>query len=376
MITIDKIDTTSKPQVRRFVRLHFKIYRDDPSWVPPLNIDIEGQLDKAKYPFYEHSDADFFIATRDGEDVGRIACIENRPYNQHHGLKRGQFYHFETINDPEVANALFERLFEWCRERGLNEVIGPKGLSVLDGYGLLTEGWQYRQMASQMNHNPPYYPPMLEALGFTKEVDWLSCFADRESFIFPERIHRIAERVEKRGTLRVQHFHNKDDVKAWAQRIGIAYNKAFVNNWEYYPLSEREIDSIVTTLIQVADPELIKIIVHGDDVGGFVLAFPDVSRAFQRAKGRLLPFGLIDIMLEMRRTDWVACNSVGIMPEFHGHGGNALLYSALEKTVTARKTFQHAALYQVAETAVDMRRDLATVGGIAYKNHRVYVRKI
>ena len=164
--------------------------------------------------------------------------------------------------------------------------------------------------------------------------------------------------------------------KSWAQRIGIAYNKAFVNNWEYYPLSEREVDSIVKTLVQVADPALIKVIVHGEDVVGFVLAFPDVSRAFQRAKGRLLPFGLIDILLEMRRTDTVACNSAGILPEFQGHGGNALLYAELEKTVTARKSFLHAALYQVAETAVDMRRDLATVGGIAYKNHRVYVRKI
>jgi hypothetical protein len=217
---------------------------------------------------------------------------------------------------------------------------------------------------------------MLEVLGFTKEVDWLSCFADRDSFIFPERIHRIAERVEKRGTLRVQRFKDINEVKAWAPRIGDAYNKAFVNNWEYWPLSQREVDFIVQSLIQVADPALIKIIVHGEEVAGFVLAFPDVSRALQRARGRLLPFGLIDLLLEMRRTDTVACNSAGIRPEYQGHGGNALLYAELEKTVTARKSFQHAALYQVAETAVQMRNDLKNVGGIAYKNHRVYVRKI
>lgn len=376
MITLEKIDTTSRGQVHRFVRLAYSIYRDDPSWVPPLNIDIEAQMDRRKYPFYEHSDADFFIASRDGQDVGRIAAIENRPYNRHHGTRRAQFFHFESIDDQEVATALFEQLFDWARQRGLDEVIGPKGLTVLDGYGLLTSGWEHRQMASQMNHNPRYYPPMLEALGFGKEVDWLSCYADRDAFVFPERLHRIAERVEKRGALKVQRFRTVGDLKRWAGRIGEAYNRTFVNNWEYYPLSERELASIVSTLETYADPALIKVITHNDDVVGFVFAFPDIGAALQRCRGRLLPFGIIDILLETRRTNWVAVNSAGILPEFQGHGGNALLYAEMERTVSARKTFQHAALYQVAETAVDMRRDLEHIGGIAYKNHRVYVKKL
>ncbi|MDD2695277.1 MAG: hypothetical protein PHD58_05095, partial [Anaerolineales bacterium] len=128
-------------------------------------------------------------------------------------------------------------------------------------------------------------------------------------------------------------------------------------------------------ILVVADPRLIKVITHGDDVFGFLVGFPDVSAALQRAKGHLFPFGLIDLLLEMRRTRWIAMNGEGILPEFHGHGGNALLYSEMAKTLTEYK-FLHADLTQVAETAVQMRRDLENLGGKAYKNHRVYHKSI
>ncbi|MEJ2426785.1 MAG: hypothetical protein P8101_20485 [Candidatus Thiodiazotropha sp.] len=375
MIAIEKIDTTSRAQVRRFVRLPFHLYQNDPLWVPPIRVDNEAQLDRSKYPFYEHSDADFFMAVRGKQDVGRIAAIENRRFNRHHGTQKAQFYFFESVDDQEVANALFERLFDWAHRRGLNAVIGPKGLSPLDGYGLLIDGFEKRQIMTMMNHNPRYYVQLLENLGFSKEVDFISCYASVEQLRFPERIHRIAERVQQRGTLRVQRFRSIRELKVWAARIGHAYNQAFVNNWEYYPLTDREIDFVVRTLQTVADPRLIKIIVHGQDVVGFLFAFPDVSRAIQRSRGRLLPFGLIDLWLEMRRTKWVAINTAGILPEYQGHGGNALLYVEMERTIRERG-FEQAALYQAAETATNIRRDLEHLGKLAYKNHRVYVRHI
>ena len=178
------------------------------------------------------------------------------------------------------------------------------------------------------------------------------------------------------ASLRVQRFRSIKELKSWSARIGNAYNRAFVNNWEYYPLTEREVDSIVKTLETVADPALIKIIVHGEDVVGFVLAFPDVRRAIQRSKGRLLPFGLIDILLEMRRTKRVAMQLGRHPARVPGPRRQRAALRGNGEDHHAREDFLHAALYQVAETAVDMRRDLATVGGIAYKNHRVYVRKI
>lgn len=371
MVKVEKIDTNSKALVRRFVAIPYRLYAGHPQWVPPLYIDAEMQLDRKKHPFYEHSDADFFIATRDGHDVGRIAALENRRFNDYHGTRQAQFYLFDCEDDEEAAQALFERVFDWAHQRQLDTVVGPKGFGALDGYGLLIEGYEHRQIMTMMNYNYPYYVRLVEANGFTKEVDFVSCYLSAETFNLPERVHHIAERVLQRGTLQVQRFQTKGDLKAWAGRIGQSYNKAFVNNWEYYPLTEREIAFLLENLLTVADPRLIKVITHESEAVGFLFGFPDLSAALQRAKGRLLPFGLFDLLLEMRRTKWIALNGAGILPEFQGRGGNALLYSELVKTVRDYH-FQHADLTQVAETAVQMRNDLINLGGKPYKNHRVY----
>jgi hypothetical protein len=257
----------------------------------------------------------------------------------------------------------------------LTQLVGPKGFGALDGYGMLVEGFEFRPAMTMMNYNPPYYPRFMEALGFRKEVDFVSCYLGAGKFNLPERVHRIAERAAARSGLAVKRFRSKKELVAWAPRIGRTYNQSFIHNWEYYPLSDREIRFLTDNLMTVADPRLIKIITHGDEVVGFVFAFPDVSAAIQRGKGRLLPWNLVDLLIEFKRTKWVALNGAGILPEFQGRGGNALLYSEMEKTIR-EAGFQHADLTQVAETAVQMRRDLENVGGVRYKNHRVFIRDL
>jgi hypothetical protein len=332
-------------------------------------------LNRDKHPYYEHSEADFFVAVRDGIVIGRIAVLENKNYNQFRNTNLAQFYLFECEDDQETAAALFSRGFEWAHERGLEQIIGPKGFCVLDGYGLLVEGYEHHQMMTMMNYNYPYYIDLVEAQGFVKEVDFVSCYLGAEAFRLPERIHRIADRVQQRGTLRVERFKTKRDLKAWAPRVGRAYNNAFIHNWEFSPLTENEISFVLDTILTVGDPRLIKIIAHDDEAVGFLFGFPDLSRALQRANGRLLPFGIFDLLLEMRRTKWIAVNGAGILPEFQGRGGNALLYSEMEKTVRDNH-FEHGDLTQVAETAVQMRSDLINLGGKPYKNHRVYTRNL
>src|SRR3990172_2489889 len=188
MINIEKVDTFSKNNVQRFVRFPYHLYRNHSYWVPPLFIDAEMYLNRTKHPFFEHSDADFFIATRDGNDVGRVAILENKPFNSYHGTRQAQFYFFDCEEDQEATNALFERVFSWANERGLDRVVGPKGFGPLDGYGLLIEGFEYRQMMTMMNYNYPYYPRLLINLGFEKEVDFVSCYLSAEAFHLPERI--------------------------------------------------------------------------------------------------------------------------------------------------------------------------------------------
>jgi GNAT superfamily N-acetyltransferase len=375
MITIYHVDTSNKADVRRFIDFPFSLYRDHELWVPPIRMDVATRMNPEKHPFYEHSRAEFYLAVSDGKDVGRIAVMENRPYNRYHDKRQAQFYYLEFQDDLEVARALFQHAFEWAQKRGLNQMVGPKGFGPLDGYGMLLEGFEHRPAMTMMNYNPPYYPQFMGELGFRKEVDFVSCYLSAEKFRLPERVHRIAERAAKRSGLAVKRFNSKRELLSWASKIGRTYNDTFIHNWEYYPLTDREIKYVTDEILTIADPRLIKIIIHGDDVVGFLFGFADVSAAIQRCKGRLFPFGILDILIEMKRTKWIALNGAGVLPDFQGRGGNALLYSEMEKTVH-EFGFQHADLTQVAESAVQMRRDLENVGGMAYKNHRVYIRDL
>lgn len=376
MLTIVKVDTEDKKIVQRFVNLPHRIYKKCPQWVPPLNVDAYNQLNRRKHPFHEHSDVDFFLAVRDGRDVGRIAAIENKPFNAYHSERTSDFYFFDCEQDSEAAAALFETVFEWSRSRGLDTVIGPKGMGPLDGYGILILGHEHRQTMTMLNYNHAYYQSLVEAQGFVKEVDFVSCYLPADQFQLPERVKRISERVMERGHLEIKSFGNKKELLQWADRIGTAYNNAFVRNWEYYPLSQREIDFVVENIMTIADHRLIKIITHDQDVVGFLFAFHDVSSAMQRAKGRLFPLGLLDILLEIKRTRTVSVNGMGILPEHQGHGGNALLYYAMGNTLFDFGQFAHVEMTQVAETTEQMRADLKNLNGIEYKNHRVYRKKI
>ena len=197
MLIIEKVDTENKRQVRRFVEVMHRIYVDCPYWVPPLDVDAYNQLNRKKHTFHEHSDVDFFLAVRDGRDVGRIAVIENKPFNQYHNLKTADFYLFECENDLEAATALFNTTFEWAKSRGLNRVVGPKGMGPLDGYGILVFGHEQRQTMTMLNYNHAYYQSLVEAQGFTKEVDFVSCYLPADKFQMPERVQQIADHTHR-----------------------------------------------------------------------------------------------------------------------------------------------------------------------------------
>lgn len=376
MVTIETLDRQDKKAIDEFVKFPFQIYKDIPQWVPPILSEVKGMIDPKKHPFYDHSDGEFFVARKNGKMAGRICVLENKPFNAYHGTHKAQFYFFECIDDQEVANALFDRIAQWSRERGLDEIVGPKGLSLFDGYGIQIEGFDHHQMMTMMNYNPEYYVRLVENAGYEKEVDFVSCYIPAEVFRLPEKVHLVAEKVLERGKFKVKTFNTKKELAEWADRIGEAYNKTFVNNWEYYPQTKREIDYVLDTVLTVADPRLIKIVLYEDKVVGFLFGFPDLTKALQRAKGKLTPWALVDLLLvEKKRTNWVSLNGAGMLPEYHGRGGNALLYAEMDNTIHDYG-FEHFELTQVAETAVQMRKDLITMGGKAYKNHRVYHKHI
>lgn len=372
-MTADIVDLRSRKDVRRFVDLPYRLYRHSPHWVSPLRSEAKLALNPSRHPFYEHSEAVFFIAHDGRSDVGRLAVFEHRPYNIAHDTRQAGFGLFECENSPEVSAALFERGFEWARARGLNRMVGPRGLSALDGYGLLVDAFTRRQLMTMTNYNPPFYAGLLTQLGFEKEVDFVTFALNRDQFAMPEAVHKAAERAQ--GELRIVRYRSRRELIRAARQIGTTYNRAFVRNWEYYPLSEREIDFVVNQVRPLADHRLMTFIAAGEEVVGFLLAFPDVSAALQRMNGRLTPWGIASLLMERRRTRVVALNGAGIVPEYQGRGGNALLYTQIERAIRESQ-FTDAELPQVAETATKMRSDLAHLGARPIKTHRVFARAL
>jgi hypothetical protein len=375
MIRVDRINPDAPQDVARFIDFAYRFYDADALWVPPPRRDIALMLNARKHPFYERSAAAFFLAVRDGSDVGRVAVLHNGPSNSFHGTTDAWFYLFECEDDAACAGPLLEHAFDWARGRGLARIVGPRGFSAFDGYGILVAGFEHRPMMTMATYNPAYYGPLLEQLGFVKVVDYESFRLEKETFVMPDRVRQAADRIRRHGSLRVLSVNSRYALTKLARSIGNAYNRAFRNNWEYYPLSEREIDFLVRQLIVFATPRLIKLIAHRDDIVGFLLAFPDVSGALQRAGGRVTPWAVLDLLREARRTQWVAMNGAGILPEYQGRGGNALLYTEMEGTIRESR-YRHADLPQVAETAVQMRRDLTRLGAVPYKTHRIYARQL
>ena len=370
---VRKIDTDKRRDVRQFIQVPLDLYKDCPQWVPPILPEMKAVLNRRKYPFYRHSDADFFVAEQDGQTVGRIAVVDNRKYNEHHGRKESFFYYFDAVDDVAVARGLFDAAFEWARGRGLDSMVGPKGFLQGDGMGALVEGFEHRP-AVGVPYNHAYYDDLITASGFQKETDFFSGYLSGDHEL-GARIHEIAERVKERRGYHIKSFSSIKELREWVPRIGKVYNDSFADNWEFCPVTEEEMEVIADRLVSIAHPKTIKLVMKGDQPIGFVFAFFDISEAIQKTKGRVWPFGWIRLMREFKRTEWVNLNGTGLMPEYQGLGGNAILYTELAKSVR-EFGFKHADVVQVEEKNAKSLGDMAAIGVQWYKTHRLYRRAL
>jgi len=360
---------------RQFIALPYSIYAGNRSWVPWFSADLRQLIDR-RHPFFEHSAGEFYLARREGRPCGRIAVLENRRYNQAHGVRSAHFYFFDVTNDAQASAALFHAAFDWARARGLDQVIGPLGIGGTSGGGILVEGFDQRAAMTMMAYNHSYYRDLVEAAGFTKKLDLNSFYLDADRFSLPDKVRSVAEKVLARGSFKVLEFSSKRPLKAIAEKVGRVYNSALGDHVETYMLSDPEVRKVTRDLLTVADPTLIKVLTYNDEVVGFLFGFPDLSEALKRARGRLNPITILDLLREYKRTDWLIANGAGILPKYQRLGGNALLYYELERTAKQGGRFRHVDLTQIAETTGLMIKDVETLGGRIYKVHRLYARGI
>ena len=369
-----QVDLSDRAQVREFLELPYRLYHDIPQWVPPLRSDERNRLDLKRNPFYKHSGAAFFLARHNARTVGRLAVLDSFPYNEHNNAKTAFFYMFECENDPGAAVELFTAAFDWARARGLNKIVGPKGFTPLDGLGLLVKGFD-RRPALGLPYNLAYYPKLIESVGFVRVNDIVSGYLSPD-LKFPERIHDLSARIQERRGLRIARFQTRRDLRLALGHLKELYNGALEGTSDGTPLSDAEINSLADQMLWFADPKLIKIVMKQNRPVGFLLAYPDISAAFQKTQGRLFPFGWITVLRELRTTDWININGAGMIEEFRGSGGTAILYSELFKSVTENPRYRHAEVVQIGMENEKMQREMENFGVDFYKMHRTYQKEL
>ncbi len=371
---IIKINPRDRKNKKAFIDFPFKLYKDNPYWVPPFRMSMNN-IFKPGYPFYQYGDAAFFLAKDEHDHVlGRIAVANNHRFNDFHQSKTALFYYFETVDDQEVANNLFNHGFEWAKSQGLNHVLGPKGFTVLDGFGMLVKGFDYQPAFGQA-YNPEYYPELVEKLGFTKVKDIFTGWVDR-SLNWPEKIIRAAKLVEKRIGFRAPQIKTKKELKAVLHNFQILYNESLAGPAGNPPVMDDDMDVMVDQLLWIADPRLVKLIYKGDRAVGWMLAYPDIGKALQRTKGRLFPFGWLQILLESKRSPWIDFNGIGIIEEYQRLGGTAILYNEIYNSIMKIDQYNYGEFLQFREENIKILLEAGNLDINFHKTHRLYEKDI
>ncbi len=360
---------TAAADLRRFIGLPYTLHRGDPLWVPPLRMDVRKMLSRDTNPFFDHSDAEYFLAEERGKVVGRIAAIHNRRHNEFHQDRVGFFGFFESTDNQEVANALFKAVGDWLRQRNLDTVRGPTSLSTNDECGLLVEGID-TPPTILTPYNPPYYVELVEAAGFAKAKDLY--LYETTSPALPERLMRGARLIAERKNLTIRHL----DVKRFAdevERIKKIYNSAWEKNWGFVPMTEAEVDHLAAQLKPVVVPELVTFVERGTEPVGFAVALPDLNVALKKnPSGRLMP-GIVRILWAARQITRVRILLLGLVREHRMSGADALMVHWIWEHGHA-KGYRWAESGWILEDNAPMNNAMIRLGFDRYKTLRLYDR--
>ncbi len=326
-------------------------------------------LDRSKHPFFKHSSADFFLARRGGEWVGRIAAIQNRNHNRFHGGQTAFFGFFESINDMNVAYALLDCAARWARERGMNALSGPMSYSTNETVGILIEGFDSCPCI-MMPHNPRHYAKLIESAGFEKAMDLYAWSLDVEKGLHP-KIVRVAEKVLKDTEIRVRSIDMKrfwDEVEV-IKRI---YNDAWSANWGFVPMTDAEFEHMAQDLKPVVDPRIVLIAEKKGEAAAFSLALPDYNQALKKINGRLFPLGLPMLIWHARRIRHARVLALGIAKRVQNWGGlgAALYYESYRRGVAAG--YRSCEFSWTLETNALINRSIQLFGAQLYKRYRIY----
>jgi len=376
MSSLEVAKVESRQDREAFIKFPWQIYQNDPVWVPPLLIERREFLNRKRHPFYRHGDAALYLARRNGEIVGRIMASDDPNYNAVQKSNVGCFGLFETINDPEIANALLETASLWLRRKGRSEIIGPIDYSTNYVCGLLVEGFQYPP-ALLTGHNPAYYAGLIEKAGFKKIMDFYAWwFAEPMAAV--GRLSKLATRLAKKArfTIRPGNLKNLRSESAILRQI---YNEAWRDNWGYVPFTEGEFDHLTSEMKPLLRSELTQIAEIGGEAVGFIIGLPDINVLLQKINGRLttfgIPIGLVRLLYGKSRLKKARLIAMGVRPEFRQRGVAEMLVLRIIEEGMLKLEFT-AELSMTLETNFMMNRFLEAIGALKYKTYRIYAKSL
>jgi GNAT superfamily N-acetyltransferase len=365
------IEVETSANLDRFIKFPYKLYKNDPHWVPPLLSERRVFFDKRKNPFYRAAQTKLFLARRDGDIVGRIASCINHSHNAFHEEQTGFFGFFDVIDDYSVAQMLLKVVLITLKAEGMDQMIGPANFSTNHEVGFQVDG-DDSPPTIMMPYNRPYQVAFVERFGMTKVRDLLAY--KMESTDRPtDRLVRIAEKIKGREGARIRCL-NMRRFDEEVENINQVYNKAWARNWGFVPMSRDEFRHMAQDLKQIVDPDLVMIAeVNGNPVG-FSLALPNINQALIHTNGRLFPFGLLKLLwhTKIRNTvNSIRILTMGIIPEYQKRGLDTVLMLETYNTGVG-KGYKWGEMSWILDDNVLMQKAAEAAGGSLYKRYRMY----
>ncbi|MCB9936960.1 MAG: N-acetyltransferase [Planctomycetaceae bacterium] len=370
MSDISIVPVQTKRQQKQFLTLPWKIYRDDPYWIPPLRQNQKELVGFAPHPFYDDSEGQAFLALRNGEPVGRVLAIVNTPHIERFKERRGFFGFFESVDDQEVATGLFDAAKRWLAERDILDIRGPMNPSMNYEVGLLIEGFDSSPQF-MMTYNPPYYAKLIEGCGFRKTQDMYAFWGHSEMLeSLDKKLYFVVDEATKRFGVTLRQMDPKNFIRDVRMFLSI-YNSSLGGTWGFTPLSEGEIDHMADSMKHLIVPELTSIAeVDGRPVAT-AFALLDYNPRIKKIDGRLFPFGFMRLFWRRRAIKNIRIISTNVIPEYQKWGLGLVILSRLVPEVISWGV-KEAEFSWVLESNQLSYKTLKRGGAKLTKTYRVY----
>ena len=368
-------EVKTKKDLKKFIWFGINLYKNNEFAAPPLMMDDLLNLSKGKNPALDFCDAVYYLAYKNNRLVGRIAAIINPVANETWNQKNARFGWVDFVDDPEVSKALFDTAIAWAKNKGMTAIHGPLGFTDFDHEGMLIEGYDKLGTLATI-YNYPYYPKHVENYGFVKDIDFLE-YQITVPEVFPEKYFRIAEIVKQKYKLKSLHFKSrKEVVDQYALKIFDLLNLCYKDLYGFTQLNEKQIAFYIKLYFSFFRLDTISIVVdENDDVVALGIAMPSFTKALQKAKGRLFPFGWYYMFRALYKNEIVDLYLMAVHPDYQNKGVNSLMFADI-MPASAKNGYKFAESNPELETNQKMSSQWGSFENVNHKTRRVYIKEI